>query len=253
MNIQALGDEKIDFLVKEGFINEIEDLYFFDYNKLLSFKGFGEKTVNNIINGIEESKKVSFVTLLTSLGLPDLGRQTVLLLVENGYNTLKKIIDVINQNNAEVFEKIPGIGPKTAISIENSFKDVRVLNTLNKLEQAGFCMAQEVINHNNGFLTGTIWVITGSFDNFKPRDKAAELIEMHGGKVTSAISSSTSYLLAGEKAGSKRDKAEKLGIQIIDEETFLKMIENSDKKELPDTTENKADIDPEDNFKGTLF
>ncbi len=226
MNIEALGDEKITYMVEKGYINDIEDLYTFDYDKLLLGKGYAEKTVNNIKQGIEQSKKQPFATVLSSLGLPDLGLQTIKLLINNGLNSLEKIIEKVQQKDNQFFEDISGIGPKTANSIIDTFSNHQILSTLENLKKAGLQMSQEIQQKVEGKFSNTTWVVTGTFDNYQPRSKAVKIIEQNGGKVTTSISKKTSYLLAGQNAGSKLEKAKKLGIKVISEKKFEEMLSN---------------------------
>ncbi len=226
MDIETLGDKTIEFLFNKGLIKIIPDIYNFNYDKLLEYEGYKEKKVNNIKNSIEKSKNKGFSTILSSLGLKDIGNRVAALLVEK-FGNIDRIIETAKSKNIDDLIVIEGIGEKIANSVIEHFNNPKVLNMIESLKLAGLNFKQGRINNNKaGFLNGTRWVITGSFKNFKPREIAGELIEKNGGKVLDSVSSNTTHLLCGESPGSKLDKAAKLGIKIIDEDNFNKIIEN---------------------------
>ena len=226
MDIESLGDKTIEFLFEKGFVKSITDIYEFNYDRLSIYEGFKEKKINNIKDSVEKSKNVDFKTLLYSLGLKDIGKKTAELLVKN-FKSMDNIINEASKKEITIFSKIDGIGGMIATSIIEHFNNPNIIELTNKFKSYGFILESnesDDINSNLGFLSGTKWVITGSFENFKPREKAAELIESFDGIIMDAISSKTNYLLAGSGAGSKLDKAKKLNIKIIDEEEFIKII-----------------------------
>jgi DNA ligase (NAD+) len=226
MDIETLGDKTLEFLFEKGFVKYIPDIYTFDYNKLLGFEGFKEKKISNIIQSVETSKKKDFITVLYSLGLKDVGKKVSELIV-NKYRDIDAILKTAEKRNTEELVSIDGIGDTLANSIINHFTSKPVIKLIDDLKKSGLNFKQETIStqSENQFLKGTKWVITGSFENFKPRDIAGGLIKKYGGELSESVSSKTTFLLCGIEAGSKLDKAKNLGIKIIDEKTFLKIIE----------------------------
>lgn len=228
MDIESLGDKTIEFLFGKGFIRYIPDIYEFDYKKLLDFEGFKDKKVNNIIQSVEKSKEKDFKTVLSSLGLKDIGNKIAEILVEK-FTDIDELLGKVENKNIEEFVEIDGIGDSIANSIINSFSDDKVLRIIEHLKNAGLNFEYQeniVLNENELFMENTKWVITGSFENFKPREKAGEIIKKYGGEIISMVSSKTTHLLCGESPGSKLEKAEKLNVSIIKEDDFLKMINN---------------------------
>jgi len=226
MDIESLGDKTIEFLFDKGFIRYIPDIYEFDYNRLIDFEGFKEKKIKNIIDSVEESKKRDFKTVLSSLGLKDIGNKASEILVDK-FNNIDNIISIVKKNNIEELINIDGIGEGIAKSIINHFTNLKILKIIDRLKKNGLKFFKEnvdALDENEKFLKETKWVITGSFENFKPRDKAGDLIKKYGGEVLTSISSNTTHLLCGESPGSKLDKARSLNIKIINEYEFLNII-----------------------------
>jgi len=226
MDIDTLGEKTIEFLLKKGFIKCIPDIYSFDYSKLLGEEGFKEKKIDNIRNSIEESKGNSFATVFTSLGFAGIGKVAVADLIKYGFDSFEKIRETTETGNIEAFSDIPGFGDITARFLIEHFSDKDNLKLIDDLANAGLKVKADKKEgpEIEQIFTGETWVITGSFENFKPRVIAAEEIEKRGGKVANIVTSKTTYLLAGESAGSKLDKANKLKIKIINEKEFTKML-----------------------------
>ncbi len=225
MDIESLGDKTIEFLFDKGFVKSITDIYEFDYDKLSLYEGFKDKKINNIKEAVEKSKSTDFKVVLYSLGLKDIGKKVSELLVKK-FKSIDNIVAEASKRDSTIFSRIDGIGEILANSIVEHFNNPSLIALINKLRSYGFVLeSNETDDSSNlGFLSGTKWVITGSFDNFKPREKAKELIESFGGTVMDSISSKTSYLLAGAEAGSKLDKAKKLNVKIVDESQFMDII-----------------------------
>ena len=228
MDIESLGDKTIEFLFQKGFIRYISDIYEFDYNRLLEFEGYKEKKVNNIIEAVEKSKQKDFKTLLASLGLKDIGNKASELLIER-YKNIDNILPDVRNEDIDKLITIQGVGEGIAKSIISHFNNPKVLNIIERLKKAGLKFSYEEdsqIIKEKQFLSGTKWVITGSFENYKPRDKAGDLIKKYGGEVISIVSSKTTHLLCGEAPGSKLNKAKALGVMMINEDEFIRIIEN---------------------------
>lgn len=224
MDVDSLGDKTLEFLFSKNHIKYINDIYEFDYQKLIDYEGFKEKKITNIINAVKKSKEKNFAIVLSSLGLKDIGSRAAELLTEE-FKDIDTIIQKARERKIEDFSAIEGIGEILAKSIIKHFTDEKVINLINKLKTAGLNFKLKQVNKSsNQFLSDTKWVVTGSFTNFKPRDKAKELIKNYGGEVLTSISAKTTFLLCGKEAGSKLEKAKSLGIKIIEEDDFITMI-----------------------------
>lgn len=226
MNIESLGDKTLEDLFEQKLITEISDIYTFDYWKLLGQDGYGEKRIRNIFQSLEESKKNPFSVVLASLGLKDIGGKAAEILADN-FQNVDAVIEAAKKKDVQIFTDIDGFGETLAKSVIDSFTDENILAQISKLKAVGLKFASDEKNkeEENQFLSGTRWVVTGSFAAFKPREKAAELIKKYGGEVLSAVSGKTTHLLCGEEAGSKLEKARSVGAEIVDEQTFIKMLD----------------------------
>lgn len=228
MDIENLGGKTIELLFNEGFINSVPEIYRFNYSQLMDREGFGERKIQLIREAVEKSKEKPFMTVLSSLGFDELGKKASELLIKNGYNSFEKIIALFSEDREEELLKIDGFGEKTVIALKENFNDGENLRLIQELIDCG------LTDHDAGFeevlidssLEGTKWVVTGSFENFKPRELAKEEIIKRGGETTAAVSKKITHLLVGENPGSKYDKGVKLGINIVTEEQFLEMIKN---------------------------
>jgi DNA ligase (NAD+) len=229
MDIDTLGEKTIAFMFEKGYVKSIPGLYTFDYDELLKEEGFKEKKVNNIKVSVENSKKKPFRKVLTAIGFEGLGSSAVSDLVENGFNSIEKIIETAARGNVEDFSRIEGFGEIMARLIIQHFTDPQNLALVEALKKIGLHFQEEIkepVEMEEQALTfkDQVWVITGSFEHFSPRSKAAEEIKKRGGKVTDSVSSKTTHLLAGNSPGSKLEKAKKLNVLIIDETAFLEML-----------------------------
>jgi DNA ligase (NAD+) len=203
MDMENLGSEPVKRLMVLGLIADVPDIYYFDPNALLGVEGFGERKIQLIKDGIEASKKKPYDVVLASLGLDDIGPKAVELLIDNGYYSIDDLLDAAEQKNPEIFTGIHGIGPKTAEKIERGNDEA----------------VPEIFS-------GEVWCVTGSFENFKPRELAMEEVKKRGGRVTSSVTGKTTHLLAGINPGGKLAKAKKSGVLVVGEEEFLKRIGN---------------------------
>lgn len=229
MDIDTLGEKTIAFLFDKNFIKGVPDLYTFDYNELLKEEGFKEKKIANIKESLENSKQKPFKKVLTSLGFDGIGTTAASDLIKNGFNSIDKIIETASNKNPEDFSRIEGFGEITAQLLIQHFTDPRNLKLIEELKKIGLIFEEKIdtkeeINPASLPFVNQIWVITGSFEQFNPRSKAAEEIEKRGGKVAGSVSSKTTHLLAGHSPGSKLDKAKELNILIIEENEFLQML-----------------------------
>lgn len=227
MDMESFGPKSVEVLIKHGFIKDIPDLYTFNYDKILdeNIKGLGEKTVNQFKVAVKESKKKPFRVVLTSLGLPEVGKKGAELLIKGGFDSIDKLIQASLNKDIEAFTKIPQIGEQTATLIINALNDKVLLERIEKLKSAGLQFEE---NHEENSLeqifAGQVWCVTGSFEHYNPRSLALAEIEKRGGRTTSSVTSKTTHLLLGKGGGSKRATAESLGVKLVDEGEFLKMI-----------------------------
>ena len=228
MDIETLGSETIEFLVDNGFIHSIQELYTFDFNRLKDYPGFGDKKVELIIKGLEKSKGTEYLKVLSSLGIPEIGNKVSETLIKNGIDSIDKLYEVVDSGNIERLTSFEGIGEKTAQILIKEFSSPALREQIAALRQAGLKFQQEAPVQkefiNNRF-QGQSWCITGSFINFKPRTLAAEEIEKRGGKVVSQVTGKTTHLLAGIDPGSKLDKARANGVTtVVDEDEFMRLL-----------------------------
>jgi DNA ligase (NAD+) len=221
MDIAGFGIRQAELFVELGFINDLADVYYLDPSKLVELEGFGEKKVTNLIAAIEASKSRPPVRLLTALGIKGVGEVVAEELMSH-YDSLDALADA----PLEELQSIPGIGPVLAQSLFDWFAHEPNQRVLAKLKAAGVTTAQaksEVIVEAGALpLAGLTFVITGTLPTLS-RDQARDLIKAHGGKVTDSVSKNTSYLIAGESAGSKLDKATLLGVPVISEDELREM------------------------------
>ena len=222
MNIDGIGEEVADQLFSVGLVTNIADLYDLTEEKLTNLDRFQTKSAQRILKGINESRNVPFERVIFALSIPFVGETTAKVLAEATHN-----IDTLMSLNEEQLSSINEIGDKIAKSIVAFFKNDTNRNTIERLRNAGLQMAiseDELLNKTDK-LEGKSIVISGTFA-LHSRDEYKKMIAQNGGKNVSSISAKTDFVFAGENMGpAKLEKAQKLGIPIINEEEFLKMIE----------------------------
>jgi DNA ligase (NAD+) len=224
MNIDGLGEETVELLYDAHLISTIADLYALEKERLLGLERMAEKSVNNLLEGIEASKQIPFDRVLYAIGIRFVG-QTVAKKLARHYRS----IDALRKATFEELVEVEEIGEKIAASIVAFFESTQNIELIERLKSKGLCMELEVKEENTTEeLKDMAFVVSGVFEKFS-RDELKSAIEAHGGKNISAISSKTTYVLAGENMGSaKLAKAEKLGIPILSEDDFLKMVGKND-------------------------
>lgn len=221
MNIEGMGPAVIKTLMDKGLINEIADIYYLKYKKdeIVNIERMGEKSVKNLLESIEKSKQNNIDRLIFGMGIRHIGLRAAQLLAER-YNNIWQI----KEATEDELKTIEDFGEKMAKSLKMFFDEPQTTNMLLKLQQAGVNMdSLKSRKANDARFEGKTFVLTGALSSFT-RSEAAEIIQSFGGKVSSSVSKKTDYVLAGEDAGSKLQKAKELGINIIDEETFKSMI-----------------------------
>ena len=223
MNIDGLGDETIEALYRKGLVEHISDLYILHekIDELRQMERFGEKSINNMLEGIERSKQMPFEKVLFGLGIRYVG-ETVARKIATHF---KNIDSLINASYDELLT-VDEIGSRIAESLVDYFKDRRHLDQLEKLRSAGlqFETEEKEVKLASEKLAGKTFIISGVFETFS-RDELTELIQENGGKILSSISSKLNYLVAGDNMGpSKLEKAQKLNIPIISDTELLNLI-----------------------------
>jgi len=225
MDIEGLGPKIIEQLVKQGLVRDPSDFYKLTLGDLIPLERFAEKSADNLIKAIEAKKEIDLARLIYSLGIRHVGEETAILLSKKLDIKNKKIfglIDAVKKWTLEDLQKLPDVGPVVAQSIYNWFKDKSNLELLRKLDKNGLTI-KEMIGQIKQTLAGKIFVLTGGLDRLT-RDQAKAKIREIGGDISSSVSKNTDYVVAGNDSGSKLGKAEKLGVKVINEEEFLKLI-----------------------------
>ena len=220
MDIEGLGEETIDLLYRQGLLHNIADIYDLRLEEIAAQERLGEKSAQNILDGIEASKSVPWSRVLFALGIRMVGETTAKKIAKR-YNT----IDSLQWATTEQLCAIEDVGPQIAENIVKYFEDLRNLEILERLRQAGVQMEGEAAEEpTSDKLAGMSIVISGTFSHHS-RDEYKALIESHGGKNVGSVSKKTSFILAGENMGpEKLKKAESLGIKLMSEDEFLELI-----------------------------
>ncbi len=222
MNIDGLGAETVEQLFEAKLLNNIADLYDLKAEYLLPLERMAEKSVNNILAGIEASKTVPFPQVLYAIGIRYVG-ETVAKKLAQHFGSVKNLLEA----DLETLVNVDEIGQKIAESVKDYFEIPENIDLINRLIKAGLKLElnKEELENRSNKLEGLTFVVSGVFSSMS-RDEIKNAVETNGGKVTSSISKKTSYLIRGENMGpSKLEKAEKLEIALISEEEFVAMLE----------------------------
>lgn len=219
MDIKSMGEANVRKFFEMGLIKDIPGIYEFDINILKDKEGFGVKSVENLREAIEKSKQQPMHRLIYALGIRYVGETTAKALAQNIHN----IFD-FQKMTEEALMQLEDVGVKVARSIFEFFKNDDNIEMLKKLEQLGVRVEGAAPKVSEGNLSGQTFLFTGTLSKLK-RTEAEEMVEAHGGKILGGVSSKLNYLITGEDAGSKLEKAKKIpGIKIMSEEEFLKML-----------------------------
>jgi DNA ligase (NAD+) len=221
MDIDGLGEQWCRILIEVDLVKDVADLYYIKREQLLELERMGDRLANKIMNNIEASKERPLHRILFALGILHVGSEVAALLTQY-YSS----IDEIARATVDDLTRIPGIGPKIAESIINYFQVSRNREVIDKLRQAGVKLRQEseTVNHADLIWHGLTFVITGTLASMTRRE-AESKVKALGGNTTSSVTRKTSYLVAGESPGSKLDTANRLGPPVLDEDAFLKLLE----------------------------
>ncbi len=219
MDIEGLGQKLVVQLVESGLVQSIADLYKLDRDQLIGLERMGEKSADNLLLELERSKAPDLDRLLYALGIREVGEVTARSLALH-FTSLENIIQASEEDLVEV----PDVGPIVASHVHAFFREQHNIEVIAELAVAG--LRWKVVETSAGEqpLAGQIWVLTGALG--MPRARAKNLLESLGARVTSSVSAKTSVVLAGEAAGSKLRKAEKLGVEVIDEKAFHTLMES---------------------------
>lgn len=218
MDIDGLGPAVIRQFIEAGFVKSVADFYQIKKEDILTLEGFKEKSANNILSAIENSKNNNLSSLLFGLGIRHIGNKAAKILA-------KKYKDIDNLINASVEEltAIDDVGKVMAESIKDFFSKEGNINEILKLKESGVNMIEKAEEGTTEILEGKTFVVTGTMETMT-RDEIKKLIENNGGKVTSSVSKKTDFVVAGESPGSKLEKANTLGVSVIDEKELISML-----------------------------
>ena len=234
MDIEGLGEKNVELLYTKGLIKDFEDIYRLEIDDFLALPRFARKSATNMVNAIERSKTPTLSRFLYSLGIPHVGEYAARLLAKN-FSRLEDLYHV----TPEKLRPIKHLGDKIANSISVFFRDEKNIRTMDALKSSGlriqnpdFAAGEKEEKKKQELpLDGLTFVITGTLP--APRKEVEDMIEAHGGHASSAISGNTDYLVAGEKPGSKLDKARQMGVKTVSYEELLKLVKDRTGKKNP--------------------
>jgi len=218
MNIDGLGDALVNQLTERGMVKNVADLYRLTQDDLLKLERMGEKSAENVLREIQASKKLPLERVIFGLGIRFVGERTAQFLAEYFGS-----IDAIMQATSEELEEVNEVGPRIAESIVEFFSDEHNRKLVHDLRNAGLTLTGQK-KEKGTQLAGKTFVLTGTLANYS-RDEAKKLIEDAGGRVSGSVSKKTDYVVAGEDAGSKLDKARELGVAVIGEKEMEKLVD----------------------------
>jgi len=221
MDIEGLGEKGVRQLLQAGLIKDEADLFTLKAEDLANLEGYADLRIQNLLKNAEGAKDRPFDRLVMALGIPGVGSTVARLLVKHFPS-----IDALLGATEDDLDHVTGIGPSTAKTVVDWFAESAHREVIEKLRAIGVRLVSsgETSAKQSDALTGLTFVLTGTLPTMS-RDQAAELIEAHGGKTSGSVSKKTSYVVAGESAGSKLDKAQELGVKVIDEDGLLKLID----------------------------
>jgi DNA ligase (NAD+) len=221
MDIEGLGDAIVEQLVVTGLVKSIPDVYRLTLDQLVELERMGKKSAQNLLDGIEASKQRGLTRLLTGLGVRHVGDHVADLLAQEFGS-----IDELLAASEERLARVEGIGPRRAASIHNFFHSKAGEKVIDELRDLGVKFTEEkraAPEATDSAIAGKTIVVTGTLQKFS-REEIEELIKSLGGKAGGSVSKKTAFVVAGEKAGSKLDKAKSLGVPVLTEEEFAAMI-----------------------------
>jgi DNA ligase (NAD+) len=218
MNIDGLGEKIVDQLVEKGMVNDVADLYSLKVGLVAELERMAEKSAQNLMDEIAASKKQPLPRLIYALGIQFVGERTAQLLAEH-FSSLAELAEA----SAETLENVPEVGPKVATSITEFFSEMANRNVIKKLHKAGVRPTAEKREVKSNKFEGKSFVFTGGLAN-RSREEAGALVQQHGGKVSGSVSKKTDYVVVGTDPGSKYGRAKELGVTILEENDFEKLL-----------------------------
>ena len=226
-NIEGLGDELVDQLMKEGLLKNPADIFYLQKEQLVGLERWGDKSAQNLMDQIEKNKRIEFDRFIYALGIHGVGEYAARLLAEN-FSSL----EALERATEDQLTQIHGIGPKVAHSIVKFFQNEQNQQTIQRMLDAGVQIVYPRREEKAGedFLAGKTFVFTGALDRFS-REEAQELVEKYGGRAASSVSRKTDFVVVGKDPGSKFARAQQLGVRILNEEEFVRMLET---RKLPE-------------------
>ena len=226
LDIDGLGEQGVRQLLTAGLIRDEADLFTLTAEQIGQLDGYGEKKIQNLLNSIQAAKDRPLERLVGALGIPGVGKG----MAEQLVNRFRSVDRLLNATSIDL-EGVADVGPRTATAVLNWFSQPRSRDLIEKLRAAGLRFESgDVAAAVSEIFSGKTFVLTGTLPSLT-RDAAAELIARNGGKVSGSVSKKTSYVLAGDSPGSKLDKAQELGVTVIDEATFLALLDAADDNE----------------------
>jgi DNA ligase (NAD+) len=217
MDIDGLGVKLIDQLVEKGLVKDVADIYYIEKEELIALERMADKSAQNIIDAIEDSKTKPLSKFLYALGIRHVGETTA----EDLARSFSRLDDLFHLSEEDLME-VEGIGPEVAASVHQFFRDKKNKESIDRLKKAGVKVIEPKAKEK-GKLAGKVFVFTGALQYFG-RDEARNLVESMGGMTASSVSKKVDFVVIGEDPGSKFDKAKELGIKTLTEEEFKRMI-----------------------------
>jgi DNA ligase (NAD+) len=217
MNIDGMGDALVTQLTERGVVKDVADIYKLKKTQLLSLERMGEKSADNVLREIDNSKKLPLERVIYGLGIRFVGERTAQFLAEHFGD-----ISALEKAGEEELQQVEEVGPRIAKSIVEFFAEPRNRELVEELRAAGLTLKGKKKERGTR-LAGKTFVLTGTLGNYT-RDEAKKLIEDAGGKVVGSVSKKTDYVVAGADAGSKLDKAKELGVAVVDEKGMEKLL-----------------------------
>lgn len=218
MDISGMGENIVEQLIDASLLKDVSDIYYLTYDEIYKLERFKDKSASNLINAIEKSKSNTLDKLIFGLGIRHIGKKAAKILSQN----YKDIYEIMNASVEEI-NSLNDFGMIMAESIVEFFNKDKTKEIIEKLDKAGVNLKGNVANKKSNILEGKTIVVTGSFEGYT-RENIAEIIEENSGKFSSSVTKKTSFVVAGEDAGSKLKKANELGIQVISLNELLNMV-----------------------------
>ena len=223
MNIDGLSEETLMKFIDRGYIHEFSDIYHLDRyeDEIVNAKGFGRKSYDNLIEAIEKSRNTTLVRLIYSMGIPNIGLSNAKMICRHFDNDLNRILSA----DAEELTGIEGVGEVIAMSVVSFFSSKKNREKFDRLVKEIY-IEEETKSDEPMIFNDMVFVVTGSVNIFTNRNEVKAVVEKYGGKVTGSVTSKTNYLINNDIASSssKNKKAKELGVPIITEEEFIKML-----------------------------